>query len=98
MDLAFWRDASIVLLSLEGFILMLIPGALIFFSIKGMRELTRKLKVVSPKVQAVFSQINLTTRQASDRIASPLIAASAAKARVSAMRRGTASLIKQRGV
>lgn len=98
MDLAFWRDLSVVLLCLEGFIMLLIPGVLCFFSIKGLRALERKLRGASPKVQEAFRKVNLVTRQASDKVASPFIAASAANARANAMRRGTASPIKRREV
>ena len=98
MELAFWRDLSVVLLCIEGFIMLLIPGALFFFSIKGLRALERKLREVSPKVQGVFRTVNGTSRQASDKIASPFIAASAANAQLHALRRGTASLIMRREV
>lgn len=95
MGLAFWRDLSIVLLSLEAFVLMLIPGALFFFSLKGLRAIETKMLEISPKVQGVFRQANLKTNQVSDKLAAPFIAASAANARVKAMRRKTASLIKR---
>ncbi len=98
MDLAFWRDLSVVLLCLEAFIMTLIPGAIIFFSIKGLRALEKKLREVSPKVQGVFHTVNRATRQASDKAASPFIAASAANAQVNALWRGTTSLIKRQEV
>ncbi len=95
MDLAFWRDLSVILLCLEAFIMALIPGAIFFFSIKGLRLLEKKLREVSPKVQGVFDKVDQTARQISDKAASPFIAASATKAQVKAIWRGTASLIKR---
>ena len=98
MDLAFWRDLSLVLLCLEAFVFMLVPGVLFFFSVKGLRELEKKLREVSPQVHGVFHRVNQVTRQASDKAASPFIAVSAANAQVKAMWRGKASLIKRQEV
>lgn len=98
MDLAFWRDLSIVLLCLEAFIMVLIPGVIFFFSIKGLQMLEKKLREVTPKVHEVFHKVNHVTRQASDKAASPFIAASAASAQVKALWRGTTSLIKRQEV
>jgi hypothetical protein len=98
MDLAFWRDMSLVLLCLEAFVIMLVPGAIFFYSIKGMRELEKKMREVSPQVHGVFHRVNQVTRQTSDKVASPFIAVSAANAQVKAMWRGKASLIKRQEV
>lgn len=98
MNLGFWRDLSVVLLCLEGFVLLLIPGAILFFSVKGMNALDRKLHAIFPKVQGVFGQVNRITRQVTDKVAEPVIKASAMTAQVQAMGRRTASLLKRREV
>jgi hypothetical protein len=98
MDLAFWRDLSVVLLCLEAFVLLLIPGALFFLLLKGLRALEQKMREFSPKVQGVFRQVNRVTRQVTDKIAEPVIKVSAATARAQAMRRRTASLIRRHEV
>jgi len=49
-------------------------------------------------VHEVFHKVNHVTRQASDKAASPFIAASAASAQVKALWRGTTSLIKRQEV
>jgi len=98
MDLAFWRDLSVVLLCLEGFIMLLIPGAIFFFSIKGLRALERKMREVSPKVQGVFRQVNRVTEQVTDKIAAPIIKISGANAQLRGMRRGAVSLFRRREV
>jgi uncharacterized protein YoxC len=96
--LTFWTSASIILLALEMMVLMLIPGAILFISIKGLRAMERKMREVSPKVQGVFRQANLLTHQAADKIAAPVIKVEATNAQVRAIGRGTASLIKRREV
>ncbi len=98
MNLGFWRDLSVVLLCLEGFVLLLIPGAILFFAVKGMNALDRKLREVFPKVQGVFRQVNRVSRQVTDKVAAPVIKASATTAQVQAMGRRTASLLKRREV
>lgn len=98
MDLGFWRDLSVVLLCLEGFVLLLVPGAILFFAVKGMNALDRKLREVFPKVQGVFRQVNRVARQLTDKIAAPVIKTSATTAQVQAIGRRTASLFKRREV
>jgi hypothetical protein len=96
--LTFWTAASIILLALEMMVLMLIPGVILFFSVRGLRALERKMREVSPKVQGVFRRVNLLTHQASDKIAAPIINVEATNAQVRALGKGTASLLKRREV
>lgn len=98
MNLGFWRDLSVVLLCLEGFVLLLIPAAILFFAVKGMNALHRKLHEIFPKVQGVFRQVNRVTRQVTDKVAEPVIKAGAQAAQVQAMGRRTVSLLKRREV
>ena len=96
MELAFWRDLSVVLLCLEGFVLLLVPGALLFFSLKGLRALEGKLREVSPNVQRVFRQVNRAVHQGADKVAAPVIKASATSAQVATIGRRTTSLLRKR--
>ena len=96
--LTFWTAASIILLALEMMVLMLIPGAILFFSIRGLRATERKMREVSPKVQGVFRQVNQVTHQAADKIVAPVIKVEATNAQVRAIGKGTASLLKRREV
>ena len=98
MDLAFWRDASIVLLALEGFVLMIVPGALFFLLFKGARKLELKMREVSPRVQAAFRQVNRLTHQGADKVAAPVIKASATSAQLRALGRRTSSILIRREV
>lgn len=96
MDLAFWRDASVILLSCEAFIFMLIPGAIFFFVFKGLRKAELKAREFSPKVQAAFRKVNRLTKEVSDKAAAPVIKASATGAQARAIVRRTSSIITRR--
>ncbi len=98
MNLTQWTAASIILLCIEAFVLMLVPAILLFFSIRGLWITDRKMREVSPKVQEVFRRINEVTHQTADKIAEPVIKVNQTSAQVKAIGRGTASLLKRREV
>jgi hypothetical protein len=98
MDLRFWADASVVLLSCEAFIFMLIPGAIFFFAFKGLRQAEKKAREFSPKLQGAFRQANRLTHQYADKLAAPVIKASATGAQLRAIGRRTASTFTRREV
>jgi hypothetical protein len=95
VDLQFWTDASIILLALEGFILMVIPGILFVGLFIGARKLEHKMREVSPRVQGAFHQVNRLTHQGADKITAPVIKASATGAQLRAMGRRTASMFNK---
>jgi hypothetical protein len=96
MDLAFWRDASVILLSCEAFIFMLIPGAIFYFAFKGLRVAEAKVREFSPRVQGAFRQANRLTHQYADKLVAPVIKASATGAQLRALGRRTTSLVTRR--
>lgn len=96
--LSTWTAFSVILLCLEMFVLMLIPGILLFFSIRGLWIADRKMREVSPKVQGVFRRVNEITHQAADRVVEPVIKVSEKTAQAQAIGRGTLSLLKRREV
>ena len=96
MNLATWRDASIILLSCEAFLFILIPGAIFFFVFKGLRKLELKAREVSPKVQRTFRQANRLTHRYADKLAAPVIKGEATAAQVAAMGRRTTSIFTRR--
>ncbi len=67
--LAFWRDLSIVLLCLEAFILMLIPGAILFFAQKYLRQFRHWLRLPLLRVQVYTLRVQQLTMRATDGIA-----------------------------
>jgi hypothetical protein len=96
--LTFWTAASIILLALEMIVLMLIPGAILFFSIRGLWAMEKKMREVSPKVQGAFRQVNLMTHQAAEKVVAPVIKVEATNAQIRAIGNGTTSLLKRREV
>ena len=99
VDLAFWPDASIVLLALEGFVLMIIPGTSCSSYVQGRGGSSkRKMREVSPRVQGAFRQVNRLTHQGADKVAAPVIKASATGAQLRALGRRTSSLLTRREV
>jgi hypothetical protein len=66
---------------------MLIPGAIFFFAFKGMRALEAKMRLYSPQVQRAFRQANRLTHEYADKLAAPVINASATGAQVRAISR-----------
>jgi hypothetical protein len=96
MDLAFWRDASVILLSCEAFIFMLIPGAIFYFVFRGLRIGEQKIREYSPKVQRAFRQANRYARLGADKVAAPVIKASATGAQLRAIGRRTTSIVTGR--
>lgn len=98
MTLANWRDLAMILLVLEAFIFGLIPGVILFFAVRGMLALIRKLRTLFPQVQSYFHKANTITRQVSDRVAAPVMAAHAASARISRLGTAAASQFKKHEV
>ncbi len=73
MDLATARNLSIILLAIEGFILVLVPGAIFYFSIKGLRQGTKWLKIIGlPEAQRYTRLVADKTNEYSARIAEPI--------------------------
>ncbi len=93
MTLANWRDLAVVLLVLQAFLLVLIPGIVLFFAIRGMSWARRKLTSAAPVVQDTFRKVATISDQTSRRVAGPLIAADAALARVRSWRSAPSILL-----
>ncbi len=93
-----WTAFSIILLCLELIVLMLVPGIILFFSIRGLWIADRKLREVSPKVQEVFRKVNQITHETADKIAEPVIKVNEKSAQVRAIGRGTVSFLRRREV
>jgi hypothetical protein len=77
---------------------MLVPGIILFFSIRGLWITDRKMRETAPKVQEVFRRVNEATHQAADKIVEPVIRVNETAAQVKAVGRRTASLFKRREV
>jgi hypothetical protein len=95
-QLSFWADVSVILLSCEAFVFMLIPGAIFYFAFRGLRQAEAKVREYSPLVQRAFRQANGITHEYADKIAAPVIKASAIGAQLRATGRRTTSIIIRR--
>ncbi len=74
MDLATARDLSIILLAIEIFILVLVPGAIFYFSIKGLRQGQKWLKITGlPEAQRYTRLVADKSNEYSAKIADPFI-------------------------
>lgn len=85
MTLADWRDISILLLCFEAFILMLIPGIVLFAAVKGMQAGTNWLRQTGlPQLQHYSSLVAGQTRLYGGKVAQPFIQISVVKTQASA--------------
>jgi len=82
MSLDFWRNVSVVWISIHVIILCLIPAALAYFAVRGMNWLLSKTGEGFAKAQDVSRQVNQRSEAFSARIAAPVIAAHSKAARV----------------
>ncbi len=94
MTLANWRDLAVVLLAVEAFFISLIPGVILYFAVRGMLWVIRKLRVTAPTVQGYFRKAADISEQVSQRTAAPFIAVSATLAQVNRWRSAPMTLLK----
>jgi hypothetical protein len=80
VTLAHWRDLSVILLAIPAFVLSLIPAALLYFCVRGMSMALKKLRTLAPQVQGYFGQTADITEKVSQKVAAPIISASATTA------------------
>ena len=98
MSLANWRDLAVILLMIQAFVMALVPGVILFFSVRGMLWLIRKLRIWMPQLQSYFYKASEIACKARDKIAAPVIAIDAASARAKGMRTTAGYLVKKREV
>lgn len=96
MTLANWRDLAVILLAIEAFVIALLPGIVLFFAIRGMSWVIRKLRATAPTVQGYFRKAATISEQASQRVAAPFVGTSATLARVRGGRSALAASLRPR--
>lgn len=67
------RDISVVLLCLEAFVFMLVPGAAAYFGVRGLRYLQREVPGWLGLARGKVDLVNRVTHQGADRVAAPFI-------------------------
>lgn len=87
MDLAAWRDLSLIWLSFLAFILGVVPLALLYFVVRGMLFVNRKVPRYLKLGQHYSSLVRDQTRKYSLLVAEPVTKAHGQAARVEAVLR-----------
>jgi len=72
-SLAPWRDASLILLALEAFILGLLPLAILYLANRGMRWLLRRARPVFAVVRGKADTVEQFVALAMNRAAAPFV-------------------------
>lgn len=75
MSIGFWRDLSVIWLSLFCFIGLLIPIAILYFVVRGMQALHNKVQPLFPKAQRISQVVRAQTDRLSQQVAEPVIQA-----------------------
>ncbi len=81
--LAPWRDAAVILLCLEAFVFMLVPGVIFFFAQKYLRRFRHWLRTPILRVYVYVLRAQNITMRATDGIANVPIKLHMAGAQVS---------------
>jgi hypothetical protein len=89
MDLAVWRDVSLILLLFLTLIAVLPFGALFFFAIAGMSRLRQLAKRTLPIAQQRAHQVADVTDRLGQKVAGPIIGMRAGMAQVHGIRKAT---------
>ena len=71
--LAFWRDLSIVWLSLFCFIGLALPLVILYFAVRGMNALHEKSYQLLLRAQAMSSQVPRQTERTAAQVSEPVI-------------------------
>jgi hypothetical protein len=95
MDLAVWRDISLLWLILLTLIAILPFGVVFFFAVRGMRRLRQLAKQYLPLAQARMRQVAEVMEQISQKVANPVIGAKVKAAQVGGVTKAILSRRKE---
>lgn len=73
MDLAFWRDISLIWLSLICFVALVIPLGIAYFAVKGINALSARVPPLLHQAQELSHTVRTRTESASLQVATPVI-------------------------
>ena len=88
MGIPFWPDLALVLLGLEAFLLLLIPGVALFLGIRGMRWLLVNGRSFLRDAQDWTARVEQGTKRACGRILEPVIRTRVLRAQVKGLWQG----------
>jgi hypothetical protein len=75
MSIAFWRDISVVWLSLFCFVALVIPIVILYFAVRGMNFVQVKVHMLFQKAQGISRMVRVRTESISEKVAAPVIQA-----------------------
>jgi hypothetical protein len=93
-NLPLWRDAALILLIIEAFILALIPGIILFFAQKYLRVFRRWLKLPLLQTQLWALRIQQSVQRGTEAIAAVPIEIYAFSARVKTTARALWKIVR----
>lgn len=73
MDVAFWRDLSIIWLSLFCLIALVIPLAALYFVVRGLDWLHRKSYTLTKQAQGYSTRLRIQSERVSSQVSEPVI-------------------------
>ena len=73
MEVAFWRDLSVIWLSLFCFVMLIIPLAALYFVVRGMDWLHRKSYTLAKQTQGLSGTVRVQSVQISTKVSEPVI-------------------------
>ena len=81
MNTALWRDISILILSVEALVWLLIALAVAYFLARGVSYVLGRLREAFSRLRGLLQRINAGVEIATDRIVAPVLAVERAVAR-----------------
>lgn len=73
MAVTFWRDLSVIWLSLFCFVMLLLPLGVLYFMVRGMDWLHRKSFALTKQAQGISANVRVQSARASIQVSEPII-------------------------
>jgi len=73
MAVAFWRDLSVIWLSLFCFVMLLLPLGALYFIVRGMDWLHRKSYTLTKQAQGISARVRVQSERASIQVSEPVV-------------------------
>lgn len=73
MEVAFWRDLSVIWLSLFCFVTLVLPIAALYFVVRGMDWLHRKSYTLAKQAQGLSGKVRIQSGRISNQVSEPVI-------------------------
>lgn len=81
MNLAAWRDFSIILLAIQALLMVAVGGVMLYLLNRGMAKLRGAIQHYSPIIQDRLWHVSDVSKQISEQVTAPIINAETASAK-----------------